>query len=355
VIAGGVVVVLAAAGVAVGVTDPFGSSGPASNGAIDNAAPTSLATVTQGPLSSQIQVNATLGYAGSYNVVNHAMGTFTALPPVGQIIHQGEVLYMVSASPVILLYGQVPAYRTLQEGLSGADVRQLNRALVSLGDAKTSELNPRSSYFNAETTEALVRLQKHLGVSQTGVLTLGQAVFLPAAIRITTVSAQLGTQGGPGPVMQATSTTRQVSIALDAAQQSNVKVGDSVTITLPNNQTTPGTVSYVGTVATAPTSTTTTPTITVDATPSDPAATGSLDQAPVQVSITAVSIPSAITVPVNALLALANGGYGVEVVGAGGVHRVVPVGLGLFDDAAGLVQVTGTGLTPGERIVVPAV
>ena len=39
--------------------------------------------------------------------------------------------------------------------------------------------------------------------------------------------------------------------------------------------------------------------------------------------------------PVDALLALAGGGYAVEEVGAGGVHHLVGVELGLFDDAEG--------------------
>jgi len=59
-------------------------------------------------------------------------------------------------------------------------------------------------------------------------------------------------------------------------------------------------------------------------------------------------------VPVNALLALAGGGYAIEVVGAAGVHRLLAVTLGLFDDAAGLVQVNGSGVRAGQRVVVPA-
>jgi hypothetical protein len=56
-------------------------------------------------------------------------------------------------------------------------------------------------------------------------------------------------------------------------------------------------------------------------------------------------------VPVNALLAQTGGGYAVEVTGPGG-HHLVTVTSGLFDDAAGLVQVTGD-LTPGQHVVVP--
>ena len=88
----------------------------------DNADPTSLYTVARQDLSSQTQVSATLGYAGSYSVVNQAQGTSPPLPSVGQVVSQGQVLYQVSGAPVVLLYGSTPAYRTLSEGLTGADV-----------------------------------------------------------------------------------------------------------------------------------------------------------------------------------------------------------------------------------------
>jgi peptidoglycan hydrolase-like protein with peptidoglycan-binding domain len=363
-LAGGAAVVLAAAGgAAAGAYGLFGNPNPPASGVTDNAAPTSLATVTQGTLTSQSSVSATLTYAGQYTVLNHAVGAYSALPPVGQIVRRGEDLYWVSGSPVVLLYGPIPAYRTLQQGLSGTDVRQLKLNLIALGYATRAELHPSSDYYNAATATAMDKFQKHLGVTQTGTLPLGQAVFLPRAARITSVMATLGASAGPAPVMQATSTRREVTIALDAAQQSEVKVGDKVTITLPNNQTTPGVVSYVGTVATKPSAgaADTNPTITVDVTPTHPRATGSLDQAPVQVAITSASVHNALIVPVNALLALAGqgdgeagGGYAVEVREPGGGHRLRPVTVGLFDDADGTVQVSGPGLRAGQSVVVPS-
>jgi hypothetical protein len=92
----------------------------------------------------------------------------------------------------------------------------------------------------------------------------------------------------------------------------------------------------------------------VDVTFSDPAATGTWDQAPVQVGITTASVRGALTVPVAALLAQSGGGYAVEVVGAGERNHLVAVSLGLFDDAEGLVQVTGSGLAAGQKVVVPS-
>jgi hypothetical protein len=310
-------------------------------------------------------------------VVNQAHGTYTKLPALGQVISQGQVLYRVNDSPVVLLYGSTPAYRILSAGATGADVAELNADLVALGYATAGQLSPTSTFFGRATTTAVEKLQAGLGVTQTGELTLGDAVFEPIAVRVTTMSAQLGggTQTGQT-VMQATSTTRIVQVALGASQQSEVAVGDTVTITLPNNKTTPGVVSSIGAVATCasgsgsgrPSSSSAAPgtdtcssgnsgssppTITVDVTPSDPAATGTWDQAPVQVGITTASVPSALVVPVTALLAKSAGGYAVEVVTATGTTHLVPVSLGLFDDADGVVQVSGSGLAAGQKVVVP--
>jgi len=334
-------------------------------------------------LSATVSQAGTLTYRAQpdgspYSVINHASGIYTMLPAAGQVISQGQVLYRVNDSPVVLLYGSTPAYRTLSAGATGADVAELNADLVALGYATSAQLNPTSASFWSATTTAVKKLQAALGMTQSGMLTLGQAVFEPTAVRVTTMSAQLGgdTQTGQT-VMQATSTTRIVQVALVASQQTEVTVGDTVTITLPNNKTTPGVVSSVGAVATCSSSSgsgrsssssaapgtdtcssgnsgSTTPTISVDVTPSDPAATGTWDQAPVRVGITTASVPSALVVPVTALLAQSVGGYAVEVVGAGGIHHLVLVSLGLFDDADGLVQVSGSELAAGQPVVVPA-
>jgi hypothetical protein len=346
------------------------------------APPTNTAKVEKGELSAMVSLGGTLTYrarpdGSPYSVINQAQGIYTELPALGQVISQGQVLYRVNDSPVVLLYGSTPAYRTLSAGATGADVVQLNADLVALGYATSAQLSP-SSAFESATTTALEKLQAALGEAQNGTLTLGQAVFEPTAVRVTTLSAQLGGSGQAGQtVMQASSTIRQVQVALDASLETDMTVGDKVTITLPNNQTTPGVVSSVGTVATCPStsgpggpssnsaalgtdtcssgnSASTTPTITVGVTPSDPAATGTWDQAPVRVSITTASVPIAMAVPVTALLAQSSGGYAVEVVGPGSINHLVPVSLGLFDDADGLVQVNGSGLTAGQQVAIPA-
>jgi hypothetical protein len=356
-----VAAVLITAGVGLAVADPLVSKGSGRSGATDNSYPTSLQTVEEESISQQTSVDATLGYAGSYSVVNQAQGMITWLPTTGQVIGDGQVLYRVDGLPVVLLYGSTPAYRTLAEGASAAavtgwDVAELNADLVALGYANGSEIPAGSDDFSWWTQQAVEKLQAAVGVTQTGALALGGVVFLPSAARITDVSATLGGPAGPGQtILRGTSTTREVTIALDAAQQSEVQAGDHVIITLPNNLTTPGRVSSVGTVATAPSGggANSSPTIMVEVSPSDPAATGRVDQAPVEVSITTATINDALVVPVNALIALSSGGYAVEVVNPDGVRRLVDVTLGIFDNADGVVQVHGPGLGAGQHVVVP--
>ncbi|MBO0701492.1 MAG: peptidoglycan-binding protein [Candidatus Dormibacteraeota bacterium] len=331
--------------------DPFAK--PRSNNVSDNNAATSLTTVQRRGLSSQITAAGTLGYGGDYSVINQFSGTLTALPSVGQTIDQGHVLYQVDGAPVVLLYGSTPAYRDLAAGSTGPDVQELNADLVALGYVSSADLSPRSDLFTLATEYGVDKLQAALGRPQTGTVTLGQVVFLPSAVRITSIKGTVGAAAGPGqPVLEGTSTARQVTMNLDAGEQSYLAVGDSVEISLPNGRSTPGTVSSVGTVATSGSSGGS-PTVPVVITPTDATATGSLDQAPVNVTITTETVKNVLVVPVAALLARPGEEYAVEVVDRNGRHHLVTVSLGLFDDADGLVQVTGN-LQAGERIVVPA-
>jgi multidrug efflux pump subunit AcrA (membrane-fusion protein) len=186
--------------------------------------------------------------------------------------------------------------------------------------------------------------------SPPGSLPLGSVVFEPQAIRVTNV---LGSLGGPaaGPVLAGTSDQHVVTIPLSTGQETEVAAGDPVTVTLPDGASTPGTISSVGTVASGPADDAT---IQVTVTLTQPAAAGTLDQAPVTVYITTASSPGPVlAVPVGALLAQSSGRYSVEVIGADDTRRLVAVTVGIFDDNSGMVQVTGA-LTPGERVVVPA-
>lgn len=350
-----------------------GRAAPDTTGPGNRAFPTTTATVTRQSLTSQTQVSATLGDAGSYSVVNQEQGTITELPAVGQVVQQGQALYEVAGSPVVLLQGAVPVYRDLAEGTTGPDVAELNDDLVELGYATKAGLGSGSGYFSSATAAALEELQTKLGLPATGTLPLGQAVFLPVSAAMITGQGSgvvAGGQTAPGSVLlTASSTTPAVTIDLDASQQTEVQNGDQVTITLPDGATTPGVISQVGTVVTtAPSSSSGTnapggsgtgtsgsgsgPTITVVVTLSDPGVAAGLNQAPVQVGIRAAAAANALAVPVDALVAQSNGSYEVQVAN-GRADRWITVTPGVFDDAKGLVQATGSGLSAGEHVVVP--
>ena len=339
------VLVAAAAG---GVIAASGGTEPAPAAQAPSA---STATVEEGPLSAVVSLNGTLTYVarsdGSpYSVINQASGTYTRLPQVGAEVGCGDVLYRVDDRPVLLLCGTVPSYRALREGDAGRDVRQLNRALhVRAGTA-----------FTARTKAALEKLQRARGLPVTGRLALGAAVFLPKPVRIAEVTGELGGSARPGAqVAQATSNRLRVQVDLDAAQQGQVKKGDRARITLPGNRSVEGRVARLGSVAQTPDrqdAGVADATIPAFLRFDDPDAARGLERAPVQAEITTEGVESALSVPVTALFGGSGGGLAVEVVRAGGGRALVPVEVGLFDDARGRVQVEGD-LRAGDRVTVP--
>jgi hypothetical protein len=324
-------------------------------------APVATARVTQGTLTSQEQENGTVEYAHSYTIVAPSSGVYTALPTAGQVVRQGQALYGLSGQPVVLLYGDTPAYRTLFAGMRGPDVAELNADLVALGYAARQNIPPGSDTYTSATAVALDRLQAAAGLPQSSDLPLGQAVFLPGAVAVSSVNPGIGTAAAAGQtVMQVTSTKLQVAVQIDAAQQSLVHLGDVATITLPDGGTTAGKVVRVAQLASTPASSSgatgnqpsTASTVEVDVAPDQASVLQGLTDAVLDVAITTASVRNALAVPVTALLAQASGGYAVEVVQPNGTHQLVPVQLGIFDDGAGLVQVSGAGLKAGEQVVV---
>ena len=158
------------------------------------------------------------------------------------------------------------------------------------------------------------------------------------------------------PILEATSTSREVLVNLDAAEVAHVRVGERAAITLPDGRITPGVVTRIGTVATSSgggSGSASTVTVPIYIALDHPQAAGAIDQAPVQVQITTATVRRTLAVPVTALVALPRGRFGLEIV-ARRARRVVPVAVGLIDDANGLVQVTSPSLTSGQRVLVPS-
>jgi peptidoglycan hydrolase-like protein with peptidoglycan-binding domain len=234
----------------------------------------------------------------------------------------------------------------------GPDVGELTQDLIALGFG--AGLTP-GNHFSQATANAVERWQASLGLDQTGVVRLGEAVFEPGPIRVSAVHATVGGGASPGPVLDATSTNRVVTVALSVSQEYLVHAGDAVSVVLPDGKTTtPGHVRDVSTVATTPSgggNGNSTPTVNVTITLDNPSASGRLDQAPVNVNITDQSVHNVLAVPINALLALSEGGDGVEVVD-GGTRHLVGVQTGLFSNT--MVEISGPGITEGTVVEVPS-
>lgn len=340
------------------------STGGSDSATSEEGTPTSktaTASVKRTTLAEREEVDGTLGYGKTTTVVNRGQGTVTGLAAVGAVVERNGMLYELDGRAVRLLYGDLPAFRRLAAGVpAGVDIAQLEANLVELGFAKGLISKPDTTWDSA-TTAAVKRWERAANVTQDGVIEDGEIVFLPGAARVSSHQIEVGgaAQRG-GAVVKVTGTGRQVSIDLDARKQRLANRGAKVEIELPDGTTTAGTISAVATVAEreedegegqgggggGDSKTTVAVAVTLD----DPAAGGSLDGAPVKVRLVAATREGVLAVPVNALLALAEGGYGVEVASGAG-RRLIRVETGLFSE--GMVEVSGDGLTEGMRVVVP--
>ena len=341
-----IIVVAGVGALVVAGTVGFGSS-PSAAGS--STLPPATAKVTRGTLVATEGVDGTLGYGDATVISTHAHGTITALPALGATVKRGQATFRVDDKPVVLLYGQQPLYRTLAPGVEGADVAEFEKELRAL---RYTGFTVDGEYTSA-TASAVRDWQDDLGLDETGTVDPSAVVVAPGPIRVSKLTANLGDSAG-GPVLSYTSTTRTVSIDLDVAKQDMAKVGAAATVELPNGTSVPGKVTAVGTVATttpASAGQEATTTVEVDVTLNDQSKLGSYDEAPVSVTLVSEQRGNVLVVPVAALLALAEGGYGVQVVD-NGQARIVAVKTGLF--ANNRVEISGDGIAEGTVVGMPS-
>ena len=397
--AGLTAVVAIAVAVAAGayfLTNRNGSAQAASN---HNSDPAGAASVQRRDLVETDTESGTLSYANSQTVYNSLSGTITWLPSVGQVIKPGHLLFKVAEQPVILMNGTTPAYRDLSAAdTPGPDIKQLNRDLVKLG------FNPDGIVVNgdwqAATTAGVEEFQAAHHITETGTLTLGQIVFLPGPQLVGTLNATVGSGGerervwlriwarvagsngsngssdsgtaGSGGnaqgIMQTSSTQLVATVDLDASKQNEAKVGEKVTVEMPNSSTVNGVISAVSPVAQSSTGSNSSANSSASGN-SDNGNTGStgsssgatipvtislkghrrnagLDQAAVSVNFAQASAKNVLSVPVTALVATSGSSYAVQEANAS--RKLIPVTVGLF--AAGYVQISGSGIYPGLEV-----
>ncbi|MEV4642327.1 peptidoglycan-binding protein [Actinoplanes sp. NPDC049548] len=320
--------------------------------------PPATTTITRQTLVDVVTANGKLANGPEQPLESRLQGTVTALPAVGATIARGQSLFRIDERPVVLFYGGVPAYRRLTAGRvavaadprtgraaqpaiaasAGKDVEQFERNLRALGYGGFTV----DEQYSAQTADAVRRWQRDLGLPRTGVVELGRVFYAPGRIRVGSVKAILGAVP-QGPVLTYTSTKQRVTATLGPQDRAVARTGGKVTVVLPSGRRIPGTVESVRSraddqegggepgleVVVAPTG------------------VGGRDEGPVRVEFPGESRKNVLAVPVGALLALAEGGYGLEVLGDGPAH-IVTVRSGLF--AAGRVEVSGPGIRAGLTV-----
>ena len=344
-------VVLAAAAILLA-----GGSGGAS-GPEPSARRIGTGTVERRTLAERLTATGTIGYAGETTVLARLPGTVTALPAIGEVIRRGERVYALAGKPVLLMYGAVPAYRTLAEGVSdGEDVEQLERNLAALG----YEPGTVDEDFTSSTAAAVASWQEDIGLGETGEVALGRVAFLQGPQRVTELEATLGEALGGGgggseprsiPVLRTSSTRRVVSVELEANQQSIAHRGQGVGVVLPGGAEVPGKVSGLAAIEASSgeggqseeTEAGVEATISVTGKRKIPA----LDGASVSVLFTQQVREHVLSVPLTALVAIGGERFAVYV-REGSARPQIVVTPGLAAD--GYVEVEGEGLREGMRV-----
>lgn len=306
--------------------------------------PRATVTVTRQTLVESVSLTGEVSYGKAVPLASTATGTVTWLPEVGATVRRGEALLRADELPVVLLYGPLPMYRPLAEGVEGTDVAQFERNLAALG----YEGFTVDEKYSASTVAAVKRWQKDLGLAETGTVERAQVVAAPGAVRIAEQLVRVGASA-TGDMVSYTGSTRIVTMSASAAEAAWAAKGTAVTVTLPDGGTVAGKVAGAA-AGEAPAGADAPPTVEITVAIADQKALGALEKGSVTVRYVAQKRDEVLTVPVSALLALAEGGYGLEVVAATG-PRIVAVEVGLFAD--GRVEVSGDGLADGALVGVP--
>ncbi|MFC0597604.1 peptidoglycan-binding domain-containing protein [Streptomyces palmae] len=320
-------------------------------GAAASQLPPSTAKVLRQTLRDTQSEDGVLGYGPVRTLSGRLPGTLTKVPAAGARISRGQELYAVDNQPVVLMYGPLPAYRTLRKGAEGPDVKQLEANLAALGYTGFTV----DEEYSDRTAKAVEQWQEDLELKRTGTVELGRLAFAPGPVRIDSTEADTGDQAAPGQkVLAYTGTAKAVTVELDSADRQVARKGRTVGIRLPDGTRVDGTVSSVTSFRKpAEQGKDARTRLKVVISPADAKArraVAAYDQAGVHVDFTAGERENVLTVPVASLLALAEGGYGVEVVGGSGT-RYVPVHTGLF--AGGRVEISGAGITEGTTVGMP--
>ncbi len=299
--------------------------------------PATTVPIVRQTLTDATTVTAEIGYGTATPLQSRATGTLTWLPSVGTIVARGDTLFRADEIPTVILYGPLPMYRPLTVGTVGPDVKQFEQNLRALGYTGFTI----DQHFDSSTLNAMHRWQTHLGIEQSDSLDMSRVVYVSGPVRVNEQLVQVGADA-TGALVKVTATTKVVTATVQAVDSNWATIGAKVDVVMPDNTTTPGVVAAA--VRQAPSDTGGDNTVAVTVTV---AAQSVLKGTDAGIRYVAAERPNVLTVPIAALLALPQGGYGLELSDG----RLVPVQTGLF--ANGQVEISGSGLVAGQAVGMP--
>jgi hypothetical protein len=313
--------------------------------------PAATVKIVQQTLTRTSSLAGQLDHGAALPLESKAAGTVTWLPAVGSTVRRGKPLLKADEQPVLLMYGRIPAFRELRKDLKGNDVKQFEQNLKALGYQGFTVGEEYSAY----TERAVKRWQTDLELPETGKVEVGRIVYANGPLRVAEQKVRVGASA-TGEVLSYTSTTKVVTVEARTVELAWAVKGAKVDVALPDGKRLTGTVSGVGASATGQPGDEAAPTTDQPATVpvtiglADQRSLAKFDTAPVDVTYVVDERKDVLAVPVAALLALSEGGYGLEVVG-GSRTTLAGVRTGLFAD--GLVEVSGSGIRAGLIVGMP--
>lgn len=190
--------------------------------------------VVEGEVGSSLNLNTVAQWDPVPAGVSRATGTITqVLVEPGAEVSQGSELFRVDERPVVIAQGEVPTFRDVGEGATGADVRQVQQLLTDLG-LYSGEVGGEAG---AQTAAAIRAWQRDMGVEQTGVVQAGDVVFVPRLPTRVTLNTEVVARGaqlaGGEQVVSSLAEAPSFVVPVTDAQAAMMPAGTTVRITSP--------------------------------------------------------------------------------------------------------------------------
>ncbi|MEM9203919.1 MAG: efflux RND transporter periplasmic adaptor subunit [Actinomycetota bacterium] len=272
--------------------------------------------------------------------VTPASMVVTDLVEEGSVVEQGDVLWRLGNEPTVMLYGDAPSYRDLEEGIEGADVLALETALVALGYDPDGTVTIDQK-FTARTEDMVARWQTDIGAEVDGVVHHGSVVVVSGPSRVGDTTLTVGAIAIDGQAaFDLRSLETHVNFAVLPSDRETLQVGDTVSVRA-NGTSVEATVDSTTITDDGGAIVTATPADTVEITS---------DEVPADIGWTIELAADVVTVPAESIVRTDDQRTWVEVRDSDGVETWVEVEVGRV--SGGRIEVTG-GLVIGGRVIAP--